>query len=165
MNLLESSNKNIARRASQLALGIGAAALLAVAPQIARADAPAATSVDLESVTVTPESITEIGAEPGLVRLVFVDTNAVAARDVVFQVIGASGAVLQQIDDRGTFSPGIHITHSFMVPGIEDRDVVQVAAVKYSDGSTWIAKGAYILSPDQESVRETGHTLDSLAGR
>jgi hypothetical protein len=149
--------KNVtARRAIHFAIGIGAAALVAAAPQLARADGMTPTSIDLQSVTVTPESMKWTGGAPGDVRVAFVDTSTVAAREVIFQVIGASGAVVQQINDKGTFSPGVRITHHFPVAGVEDGDIVQVAAVRYADGSAWRADGAYIQSASRQSVLSTG---------
>lgn len=146
------SKNTTARRAAHLAIGIGAAVLLAATPQLALADAPTATPVDVQAISVTPDSLTSEGSEFGVVRVIFVDASSVAAREVVFQVIGPSGAVRQQIEDKGDFEPGATISHTFEVPGAQAGDEVQVAAVKYADGSTWTANGAHLQEMKGEGM-------------
>lgn len=166
MKLQRHSRKNAtAQRAVHLALGIAAAVLLAGAPQLVRADTTPATSVDLEAVSVIPDgSPSTDSLDIGLVRVVFKDTNTVAADEVVFQIISPSGAVRQQIDDKGTFAPGARIVHTFPVPGIQDDDQIGVAMVKYTGGSTWTAPHSYIQSDNQQSVLSTGSALTPFGG-
>lgn len=161
MNIEQRPNtKTALRRASHLAIGIGAAALLVATPQIARADATTATSVNVQKISVIPDSTSVAGTEIGVVQVVFNDTSTVAAREVIFQIIGRSGAVVEQINDKGTFHPGTRISHTFRVWGVGADDTVQVAAVKYADGSTWTAGNTYIQDANQRSVLSSGHTLD-----
>lgn len=164
MKQQQQPHKNtVARRAAHAAITIGAVVLFAAAPQLARADAPAATSVDVQAVSVTPANLSSEGQEQGVVRVVFADTNSVAAREVVFQVIGRSGAVRQQINDQGTFEPGARIAHTFEVPGAQADDLVQVAAVQYADGSIWTADGARVEDENQQSVFSSGRAANRRA--
>jgi hypothetical protein len=156
------NKKTVAARAAQLAIGIGAAVLVAAVPQFALAET-SATSVDLQAVSITPASLSSDGQEQGVVRIAFADARGVTANQVVFQVLAESGAVLQQIDDQGTFAPRVTISHTFQVPGVQADDVVQVAAVTYADGAVWLAPGARVESPDQESIRGMGRAFTPSA--
>lgn len=158
------SQHSVAQRASHLALGVGAAALLAAAPQAVRADTMP-TSVDVHAVSVSPNAPSTDSPEVGIVRVAFDNTNRVAANEVVIQVISQSGVVRQQIDDKGTFAPGTVVVHTFMVPGAQDVDMVQIAAVKYVDGSTWTAAGSHLEGDSEESVLNTGSALNAFGGR
>jgi hypothetical protein len=149
------SNTTLARRAAQLAFGIGSVVLLSAAPQLVRADTMA-TPVDVRAISVTPDAPSTDSPEVGVVRLVFENANTVAAREVIFQVISQSGVVRQQIDDKGTFAPATVIMHTFTVPGAQQEDMVQVAAVKYADGTTWTLPGTHIEGAAQQSVLTTG---------
>jgi hypothetical protein len=135
--------------------GVGVAALLAVAPQIAHAATSAATSVDLRSVQLTPDMMSDYG-EPGVVRLAFDDAGPVAADEIVFQVVDPDGAIVTQFADKGSFAPGVTIVHTFDVGDVQSNDSVQVAEVKYADGSVWKADGGYIEGKQQRLSLSTG---------
>lgn len=152
MKTIQHTTKGTAR----LAAGIGAIALLAVTPQLARADGPAPTSVELQSVSVTPDSLAR-SHEIGVVRIAFDNAGAVAAREVVFQVTDESGTLVQQINDRGSFAPHATIVHTFDVPAVQSNDKVQVAAVKYVDGSAWTADGSHLDGKAERALLDTGN--------
>jgi hypothetical protein len=66
----------------------------------------------------------------------FVDTAPVAATKVVFAV--RSGGHTCFIVDKGTFSPGTRITHSFPRSAeLDNASSIEVRKVTFADGTTW----------------------------
>lgn len=70
------------------------------------------------------------------VTIAFVNTANVAAKSVEFTV--RSRGRTETIVDKGTFSPGTRIVHTFNEsPEFDETSSVHVRAVTFADGSTW----------------------------
>jgi hypothetical protein len=70
------------------------------------------------------------------VTISFVNTASQPAKSVEFAV--RSGGHTCLIVDKGTFSPGTRITHTFsQSPQLEDASSVQIRKVTFADGSSW----------------------------
>jgi hypothetical protein len=68
--------------------------------------------------------------------IAFVNTANVAAKSVEFTV--ESGRMTKTIVDKGTFSPGTRIVHTFNEsPEFDETSSVRVRSVTFADGSTW----------------------------
>jgi hypothetical protein len=70
------------------------------------------------------------------VTIAFVNTANVAATSVEFTI--RSGKRTKVVVDKGTFSPGTRIVHTFSAaPEFDDTSSVHVRAVTFADGSSW----------------------------
>lgn len=78
----------------------------------------------------------DLGPDSSDVTIAFVNTAAVPAKSVTFAV--RSGRQTRIIVDKGTFSPGTRIVHTFNEsPEFDDSSSVSVVGVAFADGSTW----------------------------
>jgi hypothetical protein len=71
----------------------------------------------------------------GFVTVTFTNTSSVTATEVVFELSGAGG--FQRINDVGTFTPGVQITHGFLYYAHTPNENVKVAEVDFADGTIW----------------------------
>lgn len=117
---------------------IGAAAALAIAPSLVRAEAPAARNTILLRSSLVYSSPNLEGEVPyqGHLRVSFQNDGDVTATAVVFDVRDDDSAP-QRISDVGTFSPGVAITHNFHFINVHEGEAVHVAEVRYADGTVW----------------------------
>lgn len=70
------------------------------------------------------------------VTISFINTASIPAKSVEFTI--RSGNRTKVIVDKGTFSPGTRIVHTFTAaPEFDDTSSVHVEAVTFADGSTW----------------------------
>ncbi|HTJ24970.1 MAG TPA: hypothetical protein VMA36_02295 [Candidatus Limnocylindria bacterium] len=70
------------------------------------------------------------------VTISFVNTANVPAKSVEFAVRAGKHTCL--IVDKGTFSPGTRITHTFLQsPELENASSVSIRKVTFADGSSW----------------------------
>jgi hypothetical protein len=77
-----------------------------------------------------------IGGDASNVTISFVNTADVPAKSVEFAVRAGNHTSL--IVDKGTFSPGARITHTFeRSPDLVGATSVQVREVTFADGSSW----------------------------
>jgi hypothetical protein len=84
----------------------------------------------------TTRSGIDVRPDSSEVRIAFVNTAKVAATSVKFTI--RSGQRTSIIVDKGTFSPGARIVHTFDKDPVFDRiSSVHVLAVTFADGSTW----------------------------
>jgi len=72
-----------------------------------------------------------------LLHVRFVNTGTTPVSSVAFAVTedGKTSTIL----DRGTFSPGITISHSFRAPTYTYGATCKVESVLFADGSAWMA--------------------------
>jgi hypothetical protein len=70
------------------------------------------------------------------VTISFVNTASLSVKSVEFAVTAGRHTCL--ITDKGTFSPGARITHTFLQsPQLVGASSVQIRKVTFADGSTW----------------------------
>jgi hypothetical protein len=84
------------------------------------------------------ESVDGVGFGPAgsNVTIAFLNTANVPATSVTFVV--QSGSQTQILVDKGTFSPGTRIVHTFdESPFFADTTSVRVQGVTFADGNTW----------------------------
>ena len=121
--------------------GLGGALTLAAGAPAAAAVAPVSvTSCDysgLDGTSLVPATAPILAGD---LRITFVDNAPLAATNVRFAV--SYDNVSQIIDDSGTFSSGVPITHDF-APSANLRYTgsaqCSVQSVTFSDGSRWQA--------------------------
>ena len=127
------------------AASLAALSLLVSAPAMALAGTQAAAApIVVTSVTAQPagsfgyQQISLGGAvtegQPGFVSVTYHNTAAVAATDVVFELVD-NGLPVGRISDVGTFAPGVTIKHVFN--NFSPAEQITVAEVKFADGSVW----------------------------
>ena len=130
-----------------LGAGLTAAIVIAAVPLAVRADANPAPIVVSSTVTTHGYGKFEAVAMPGQVIVTFKNVSPQTVKDVVFSVVNTdSGYEVDRIDDVGTFSPNVSITHVFMnnydlVNIIVEVKLVPIRAT-YADGSSWRAEGS-----------------------
>jgi hypothetical protein len=93
-------------------------------------------SACLDYSTATPFYGADRGSEASVVTISFADTANLPIKRVVFAV--RAGNYRSLIVDKGTFSPGTRITHSFLRNReLGQGSTVKVLNVTFADGSTW----------------------------
>lgn len=129
-------------------------ALLAAPPTIALAALATPDPIVINHVQVQPTG-NSFGA--GFVNVVFTNTSNVTATEVVFELVGEGG--FQRINDVGTFTPGVQISHAFLYYAHTPNERVEVAEVDFADGTAW-ADGQITTS---SSRRKASNDPSSLA--
>lgn len=80
--------------------------------------------------------------DPPPLRIAYVNNAPKTAVEVDFQIVGPTGAVIQNVSDRGSFGTNQPINHVFRLP----NDVsplgfssarCEVTKVVYADGTVW----------------------------
>ena len=95
----------------------------------------------VSDVNVQPSgSINQSG--PGFISLAFANTSNLTANEVVFQT--NSG---RQIDDVGSFAPGVTIRHAYFANSGSTDPQIKVIKVQFADGSTWSNDDTFAPSP------------------
>jgi hypothetical protein len=119
-----------------------AAILLAAAPVAASAQTSASPIVVTSTVTTHGDyGRFQPIPVPGQVIVTFKNVSAQTVKDVLFSVVNIDGNVeVGEIDDVGTFSPNVSITHVFS----NNYDLIGPVEVKlvplratFADGSAW----------------------------
>jgi hypothetical protein len=131
--------RSLQLRASALVVALAGVATIAASP----ADAPAAGPIHLDNVDIVPWS-ESLGA--GGISVTFTNTNAVAARRILFDLI-AGGKITGRYDDAGSFAPGTRIRHGFVDWHAEQGQTLAIERVTFSDGSLW-AHGEMVPAPE-----------------
>lgn len=72
-----------------------------------------------------------------LLHVRFVNTGTTPVSSVAFAV--DEDGTTSTIQDRGTFSPGVTISHTFRAPTYTYGASCKVASVLFADGSAWMA--------------------------
>jgi hypothetical protein len=75
--------------------------------------------------------------QPRMVNVTFVNLNAVAATEIVFDLRDVGGRLINRYKDVGKYMQGQSVTHGFFdehVPRAFQMDAVRVA---FADGSVW----------------------------
>jgi hypothetical protein len=115
-----------------------AAAVLVSMPALGSAATPAANNtIALTNYAVydSPNLEGNISFQ-GHVRVTFRNDGDVAATAVVFDVRDdQTGA--QRIDDVGNYAKGVTVTHEFHYLNVHAGEALQVAEVRYADGTVW----------------------------
>jgi hypothetical protein len=122
---------------------LGAAAVLAALPAVGTAVTPAASNtIALQSYAISSYAGNNEVSSPsqGNVRVSFRNDGAVVANAVIFDVLD-DGAYAGHIVDVGTFSKGVTITHEFHWVDAHEGESLQIAQVRYADGTIWGADG------------------------
>jgi hypothetical protein len=117
---------------------LGSAIVLATAPGIASAAVQNA-PVALDNVHIVQSYGIFNNFDPGRVSVRFTNKNGVAATGVTFNLVAASGAILAQYNDIGTYLPGQTVKHDFTDTHEENNQRIEVASVRFSDGTSWSA--------------------------
>jgi len=88
----------------------------------------------------TPIETESLGIDAGPassdVTIAFINTANVPAKSVTFAV--RSGRQTKIVVDKGTFSPGVRIVHTFdESPQFDNTSSVSIVGVSFANGSTW----------------------------
>jgi hypothetical protein len=118
---------------------MGAILILAGLPAFATAELlqEGPVRIDLVEIAESYGALNEF--EPGLVSVAFTNTNAVTATDVVFDLVGADGALIARYDDIGSFAHDATQFHRFADIQAESDEQLEVSYVKFADGTSWTA--------------------------
>jgi hypothetical protein len=111
------------------AVAIGATSIASAAPYQA---AP----IQIQNVHIVSRASTDKSSAPIAAQIAFANANSVPATEVVFAV-ESDGAVIDRLDDVGTFATGATIVHNFPYNDLATNPSVEVAKVVFADGSTW----------------------------
>jgi hypothetical protein len=74
---------------------------------------------------------------PGSLGVEFTNTKVAAAVKVVFVIESSGGAILDRIDDVGSFATGVRVSHIFRDTFDTLDQRVAVATATFADGTTW----------------------------
>jgi len=115
-----------------------ATSIVLAAPFAANA-APVVALATSVPIVVSDVNVQPTGSEdqgPGFVSLAFKNTSSVAANEVTFE-LDANGRYNRQIDDVGTFAPGVVIKHAYFdFSGASDQQI-KVIKAQFTDGTSW----------------------------
>jgi hypothetical protein len=127
-----------------------AAAILAGSPAIALAQTTA--PVAIVNSQAQPQ-IQDVGGgnSAGFADVTFVNHNNVPATEIDF-TLSSNGTALETLTDKGTFSPGVAVSHSFTTAQTERDLQISVAEVKFADGTSWVNDGP--LPQGQRAVHD-----------
>ena len=133
------------------AVAAAAALLAAGAPAFASAQTTA--PVSITGSQVQAENVGASRFEPGAVSLSYVNHRDVPATEVNF-TLSSHGQNLGTYTDYGTFSKGVAIDRYFTTDEAAADQQIDIASVKFADGTTWtndeavpqrLRQAAYIL--------------------
>lgn len=119
-----------------LAAAVAAALLLAGSTAGVFAAETQSGPIHIDDVQVTMQSINDRGAVPIATQIAFTNESSAVATHVVF-LLEANGAVIDRVDDVGTFAPGVLVRHSFPEAQPYASISVVVAAASFDDGTKW----------------------------
>jgi hypothetical protein len=74
---------------------------------------------------------------PGSLSVDFTNTKGSAAVKVVFVIVESGGAILDRLEDVGSFATGVRISHFFRDTFDTLDQRVAVATATFADGTTW----------------------------
>jgi hypothetical protein len=133
------------------AASIAAFTILAGVPAIALADT-ANDPIVVNHENVAPASQLR---GPGFVSVSFDNSSKTPVTEVVFE-LDVDGAYAGHFNDVGTFAPGVKIKHSYLTTSEAADQKLEVASVKFADGSVWVNESAANQAADQAPDREPG---------
>lgn len=124
------------------AAALGVATMLTALPALGMAAAPAAqNTVTLRNYAIGATGSNEINtAFQGHLRVSFRNDGDVAATAVAFDLLD-DGEYAGRVDDLGTFSKGVTINHEFHWMNVHEGQTLQIAEVRYADGTIWTSDG------------------------
>ncbi len=110
----------------------GTAANLAYTP-------PAATApIRIDQMQLPPFTAGEHNLLPRYITVSFTNLQTQPATDVVFGMLDSKGRVVDEYENRGTFSPGVKIAAQVPFDQILDKVAgFDVEAATFADGTTW----------------------------
>lgn len=129
-----------------------AASIIGLAAPAAALTEQSVNPIAIQQVTSSPER----EFAPGDVRISYRNTADVAANEVTFRIGDAAGRTAD-VEDRGTFAPGVTIDHDFRILKLGDDAQASVVHVELADGSAWDA-------PAGSNVRRQASEIPSLPG-
>lgn len=147
---LQASPSTIAKISFVAALS----ALVLPAAALAQETVGVATSAPIEvatcrqNVTIAQQpSLGDIEVTTNSAHVRFVNRSSVAATDVVFQL--RSGDDTQIVHDRGTFAPGVAISHNFTMRSggtyFAGASTCNVVSAHFANGTAWRADGRSVV--------------------
>jgi hypothetical protein len=122
------------KNTSSLASAVAAALLLAATPVLASAAQTGPIRID--SFQITDQSLSEHAVVPVGATIAFTNTNDSPATDVVLG-LQSDGAVVDQVEETGTFAKGVTIKHYFGTDVTDNAEQVAVLKATFADGSVW----------------------------
>jgi hypothetical protein len=121
-----------------IAAALGIAILTTSIPVLASAATETAGPVIIKDVNIQPSyGVFNNFSYRGLVNVVFTNTNPVPATDIVFDLESASGTILDQFEDVGSFAKGIAIHHHFNDDAMDYNQKLVVDSIAFADGTEW----------------------------
>ncbi|HEV8020085.1 MAG TPA: hypothetical protein VGP41_02405 [Candidatus Lustribacter sp.] len=114
---------------------VAAALLLATAPALASAAETG--PIHIDSFQITNQSLSEHNVVPVGATIAFTNTNDSPATDVVL-ALQSDGAVVDQVEETGSFAKGIAIKHYFGTDVTDQATKVAVVKATFADGSVWV---------------------------
>lgn len=122
------------KNTTSLATAVAAALLLAAAPVLASADQ--AGPIRIDSFQITDQSLSEHNVVPVGATISFTNTSDSPATDVVLG-LQSDGAVVDQVEETGTFAKGVTIKHYFGTQVTGNAEQVAVLKATFADGTVW----------------------------
>lgn len=114
-----------------------AASIIGLAAPAAALTVQPTNPIAIQQVTSSPER----EFAPGVVRIAYRNTADVSAKEVTFQISDAAGRTAD-VEDVGSFTPGVTIDHDFRVLKLGDGAQARVVHVELADNSAWDAPPA-----------------------
>jgi hypothetical protein len=111
-----------------------AASIVGLAVPAAALTVQSSNPIAIQQVTSSPER----EFAPGVVRITYRNTAGVAAREVTFRINDAAGRSAD-VEDVGTFAPGVTVSHEFQMLKLGDGAQARVMHVELADDSAWNA--------------------------
>jgi hypothetical protein len=94
--------------------------------------------VHINNVYAPPSYGTEIDFNyRGRIDVGFTNVSPVEATDIVFDIENSKGAVINQLEDVGSFAQGVAIHHNFNDDALDPNQQVVVEEVTFADGTKW----------------------------
>jgi hypothetical protein len=113
---------------------------------------PAQVPVTIDRTTIVPPPNTESNGQ-GVVAVTFTDHATQPATRVVLDVLSPSGNPIARINDIGTFSPNVAISHRFYLMGVgQVPGKVEVDAVTLADGTVIESRPARVMPRRQQPM-------------
>jgi hypothetical protein len=118
-------------------MGAIVAAAVAIGTASIASAAPFETSpIQIQNIHIVSRASTDKTSVPISAQIAFSNASSVAATEVVF-AIESNGALLERLDDIGSFTTGVTIVHNFPYNDLAGNPSVAVAKAVFADGTVW----------------------------
>jgi hypothetical protein len=124
------------KRSTSLAAAVAAAALLAGSPLLASPADQQTGPIRIDNTVLNRDLGEATEFAPGYAQVAFTNQNGVPATNVVF-ALTSNGHVVGNVEDDGSFAPGVTIRYDFQDHCSADDQQLAVQSVTFADGTVW----------------------------